>query len=55
MICSLLVMVSDLVKAWFLLIGMGAVVYGCAAFTRPHEPAGRLLHEVLNSLPPTCH
>lgn len=46
---------SELVKAWVFLVLMGTVVYGCAAFTRPHEPAGRVLHEMLNSLPPTCH
>ena len=51
----LTIMDSDLFKAWAFLIGMGALVYGCAAFTRTHEPAGRVLHEVLNSLPPTCH
>ena len=45
----------EVVKAWVFLVLMGTLVYGCAAFTRPHEPAGRVLHEVLrNSLPPVC-
>ena len=28
---------------------MGALVYTCAAYTRPHEPAGQLLHGILDS------
>lgn len=45
---------SEYFKAWAFLVLMGALVYGCAAFSRPHEPAGRALHEALNSLPPVC-
>lgn len=29
---------------------MGAIVYTCAAYTRPHEPAGQLLHSIIDSL-----
>lgn len=28
---------------------LAALVYGAAAYTRPHEPAGRALHSLLDS------
>lgn len=28
---------------------LGALVYTCAAYTRPHEPAGQLLHSIIDS------
>lgn len=34
-----------------LLCLMAAIIYGAAAYTRPHEPAGVLLHETLEELP----
>lgn len=30
---------------------IAATIYGMAAYTRPHEPAGRALHEALDALP----
>lgn len=30
---------------------IAAIVYGAAAYTRPHEPAGRALHAALDELP----
>lgn len=29
---------------------LGALVYTCAAYTRPHEPAGQMLHSIIDSL-----
>ena len=29
---------------------LGALVYTCAAYTRPHEPAGQMLHRIIDSL-----
>ena len=28
-----------------------ALIYGMTAYTRPHEPAGRALHEALDAMP----
>lgn len=30
---------------------IAATIYGMAAYTRPHEPAGRALHEALDAMP----
>lgn len=30
---------------------IASLVYGAAAYTRPHEPAGRALHAVIDTLP----
>ena len=30
---------------------IAAIIYGAAAYTRPHEPAGKLLHAALDELP----